>query len=115
MDLLAITFASALALGAESGPIASIWPEAMGEVPAHVPAPEPVRGASSRPKSWVWLRSQGCYGFGYPRADGLWVIDPGSKVYPRASEPTPVYYNPGPVLYGNYGGCSGGSCGAGFR
>lgn len=31
------------------------------------------------PKSWVWLEKQRVYGFGFRRADGLWVIDPTSK------------------------------------
>src|SRR5262249_18727816 len=30
-------------------------------------------------KRWVWLTKQNCWGYGYQRADGLWVIDPGTK------------------------------------
>lgn len=51
-------------------------------------------GPASRPeatstpsKQWVWLRQQACWGFGYQRSDGLWVIDPGSK---RAPAPVQV-------------------------
>lgn len=36
-------------------------------------------------KRWVWLVSQRCWGYGYQRSDGLWVIDPGSKRYAGGS------------------------------
>jgi hypothetical protein len=35
--------------------------------------------ADGMTKRWVFLRSQGVYGFGYQRPDGLWVIDKDSK------------------------------------
>ena len=33
-------------------------------------------------KQWVWLTKQGVWGFGYQRADGFWMIDPGTKLSP---------------------------------
>ena len=43
-------------------------------------------GTSTLSKQWVWLRKQACWGFGYQRADGLWVIDPGSKRAPAPAQ-----------------------------
>lgn len=48
------------------------------------PAAEP-----AATKQWVWLWRQGCWGFGYRRGDGLWVIDPGSKRLPAAAPAAP--------------------------
>lgn len=31
-------------------------------------------------KQWVWLTKQGVWGYGYQRADGFWMIDPGTKM-----------------------------------
>jgi uncharacterized protein YkwD len=42
-------------------------------------ASPPGEEAQAPAKQWVWLPKQGCFGFGYKRADGLWVIDPGTK------------------------------------
>jgi hypothetical protein len=48
------------------------------------PAPAPAtEGPAQTPtKQWVWLPKQDCWGYGYKRSDGLWVIDPGSKRKP---------------------------------
>jgi cysteine-rich secretory family protein len=46
-------------------------------------------GKSSKAKQWVWLKSQSCWGYGYQREDGFWVIDPGTKRPPTASEGDP--------------------------
>ncbi|GAC1451049.1 MAG: hypothetical protein NVSMB9_35890 [Isosphaeraceae bacterium] len=35
-------------------------------------------------KRWIWLNKQNLWGYGYQRADGLYIIDPGTK---RASAP----------------------------
>jgi len=56
------------------------------------PAP-PTYAATFEPtaaKQWVWLRSQGVYGFGYQRTDGLWVIDAGSKRLPAPAPDAPA-------------------------
>jgi uncharacterized protein YkwD len=54
------------------------------EPPPPPAAPAPAAAAAAPAKQWVWLTSQGVWGFGYQRADGLWVIDPGSKRAPAA-------------------------------
>jgi cysteine-rich secretory family protein len=46
-------------------------------------------GKSSKAKQWVWLKSQSCWGYGYQREDGFWVIDPGSKRPAMAPEGDP--------------------------
>src|SRR4051812_45148120 len=42
-------------------------------------------------KRWVWLESQGVWGYGYQLEDGpqrgLWRIDPETKVAPPAADP----------------------------
>lgn len=51
------------------------------------PPPEsPAATAAAPAKQWVWLTSQGVWGYGYRRADGLWVIDPGSKRAPAPQQ-----------------------------
>jgi uncharacterized protein YkwD len=50
------------------------------------PTPAATAATATTPaKQWVWLTSQGVWGYGYRRADGLWVIDPGSKRAPAAT------------------------------
>jgi hypothetical protein len=51
-----------------------------------------VPGAPSGPvKQWVWLNSQGVWGYGSQIQEGphrgLWKIDPGTKRAPRAADP----------------------------
>jgi hypothetical protein len=71
LALLWASQATAAATAADNPPEdAAARPAAAGEKPA---GPK---------KQWVWLKSQNCWGYGYQRADGLWVIDPGSKRRP---------------------------------
>jgi hypothetical protein len=67
--LSAMGWASTSALGAEN-----IGPKVPSESAKSAPA-----------KQWVWLTKQNCWGYGHQRADGLWVIDPGTKRAPAAS------------------------------
>ncbi len=55
---------------APSSPVtsASATPAAAQNTPTAAPA-----------KTWVWLASEGVYGYGYQRADGYWEIDAGSR------------------------------------
>ena len=57
--------------------------------PARPSATSNSDSATKPAKQWVWLRKQVCWGFGYQRADGLWVIDPGTKRAPAAN-PAPA-------------------------
>src|SRR3954447_24526931 len=47
--------------------------------------------ASEPEKQWVWLESQGVWGYGYQIEDGpqrgLWRIDPGTKRAPMPADP----------------------------
>jgi uncharacterized protein YkwD len=54
------------------------------EPPPPPPTAVPDPAAATPAKQWVWLTSQGVWGYGYQRTDGLWVIDPGSKRAPAA-------------------------------
>ena len=50
------------------------------------PAPAPVVAVEkAAEKRWIWLPAQKVYGYGFQRADGLWVIDEGTK---RPAPPT---------------------------
>jgi hypothetical protein len=62
--------------------LAAQAPQAPGAAAAPAPAAPtaPVAAAAPTPaKRWVWLAGQNVWGYGYKRADGLWVIDQGSK------------------------------------
>jgi hypothetical protein len=52
--------------------------------PASAPDPAPV-------KQWVWLESQGVWGYGYQIQEGpnkgYWKIDPGTKTPPMLADP----------------------------
>jgi hypothetical protein len=52
------------------------------------PAP---KSQAAQQKQWVWLASQGVWGFGYKiqqgQHRGLWRIDPDSKCAPSSSDP----------------------------
>ena len=54
-----------------------------GATTAHAqqPATSPTTPAAPA-KQWVWLKTQGLWGYGYQRADGYWIVDPGSKRTP---------------------------------
>lgn len=51
--------------------------------PPSMAAPVLQAESAYAPKCWVWLTSQRCWGWGYKRPDGYWVIDRGSKWYPQ--------------------------------
>src|SRR5690242_15314492 len=65
----------ALALGAVS------WGVGTSARADDTAASEPTEESAqtSVKKQWVWLSKQSCWGYGYQREDGLWVIDPGTK------------------------------------
>lgn len=48
--------------------------------------PNPAKTAAPT-KQWVWLKKQNCWGYGYQRSDGYWIIDPGSKRAPAQGDP----------------------------
>jgi uncharacterized protein YkwD len=54
-------------------------------------AGEAPRSESEPARQWVWLASQGVWGFGYQIPEGpqsgLWRIDPGSKQAPTTADP----------------------------
>jgi hypothetical protein len=52
---------------------------------------EAAKDAGTPKKQWVWLTKQNCWGYGYKRDDGLWVIDPGSK-RKAAAEPEAAWF-----------------------
>jgi hypothetical protein len=74
-----------------SAPVAPTQPAAPAPAPAATtttsttpaaPASVPANGPA---KQWVFLPSEGVYGYGYQRADGYWIIDEGSR---QANPPT---------------------------
>lgn len=86
--------------------LGALWiaaPARAAETPANPNTPAPAAASATTPaKQWVWLWRQGVYGYGHQRADGLWVIDPGTKRLPAApAAAAPVAAAPATVPAGD--------------
>jgi hypothetical protein len=73
--------------------------------PPAPPVPQAGLPAQAPAMRWVFLTKQNVWGYGYQRADGLWVIDPASK---RATPPEgiaaqPVQAAPATPVFGSTG------------
>jgi hypothetical protein len=71
-------FVAAMIVGGLGGNLST----ALGADDAVKPAVPAEKAAEAPAKQWVWLKSQGCWGYGFQREDGLWVVDAGSKRKP---------------------------------